>query len=111
MKYRIANVILGGLVCLTLTRAQDIEGIVVVKHTLTKRKVTAAAGQYDRGASVQLGSAESEDRLEFERTHTVIYLDGQLPSPPITAAIEQKGRQFLPDLLVIPSGSIVSFPN
>jgi hypothetical protein len=112
MENRIAKVIFGGLVCLTLTRAQGIEGTVVVKHTLTKRKVTAAAGQYDRGATVQLGSTESEeDRLAFERTHTVIYLEGQLPSPPITAAIEQKGRQFLPDLLVIPSGSSVSFPN
>jgi plastocyanin len=111
MEYRIANVILGGLVCLTLTRAQDIQGTVVVKHTLTKRKVTAAAGQYDRGVSVQLDSSEGEDRLAFERTHTVIYLEEQLPSPPITAAIEQKNKQFLPDLLVIPWGSSVSFPN
>jgi plastocyanin len=111
MQHRIARVILGGFLCLTLTRGQDIEGTVVVKHTLTQRKVTAAAGQYDRGASVQLGSTESEDRLAFERTHTVIYLEGQLPSPPITAAIDQKNRQFLPDILVIPSGSSVSFPN
>jgi plastocyanin len=111
MEHRIAKVILGVFLCLALARAQDIEGSVVIKRVLTKRKVTAAAGQYDRGASVQLGSSESEDRLAFERTHTAIYLEGQLPSPPVIATIEQKNRQFLPDLLVIPSGSSVSFPN
>jgi plastocyanin len=111
MEHRILKVVFGALACLALTRAGDIEGTVVVKHTLTKRKVTAAAGQYDRGASVQLGSTEGEDRLAFERTHVVIYLEGQLPSEPVAAAIEQKDRQFLPDLLVIPAGSSVSFPN
>ena len=105
----ISKVILGGLVCLTLTRAQDIVGTVIVKHTLTKRKVTAPAGQYDRGASVQLGSTENEDRLTFERTHVAIYLEGQLPCAPIRATIDQKDRQFVPDLLVIPAGSSVSF--
>ncbi len=111
MEYRIAKGLLGGLVCLTLIRASDIEGTVIVKHTLTKRKVTPDAGSYDRGAAVQLGSPENIDPLAFERTHTVIYLEGQLPSPQTTAAIEQKNRQFLPDLVVIPSGSSVSFPN
>jgi plastocyanin len=111
MEHRIAKVILGGLVCLALAWAQDIEGTVIVKRTLTKRKVTASAGQYDRGSSVQLGSTESEDRLAFERSHVVIYLEGELPTPPITANIQQKDRQFLPDLVVIPPGSSVSFPN
>jgi plastocyanin len=111
MKHRVAWVTLGGLVCLTLAQAQDIQGTVIVKRTLTKRKVTASAGQYDRGSSVQLGSSESEDRLAFERSHVVIYLEGEVPAPPITAAIEQKDRQFLPDLVVIPPGSSVSFPN
>lgn len=111
MAHRIAKVMLAALACLTVAQAQDIEGIVVVKRTLTKRKVTASAPQYDRGPSVQLGSIESEDRLAFERSHVVIYLEGELPAPPITAAIEQKDRQFLPDLVVIPRGSSVSFPN
>jgi plastocyanin len=111
MENRMSKMIFAGLVCLVLTRAGDIEGTVVVKHTLTKRKVTAAAGEYDRGTPVPLGSTESEDRLAFERTHTVIYLEGQGPASQTTAAIEQKDRQFLPDLLVIPSGSSVSFPN
>jgi plastocyanin len=109
--HRIATMILGGVVCLTLAQAEDVDGTVIVKRALTKRKVTAPAGQYDRGAAVQLGSTASQDTLAFERSHVVIYLEGQRPSPPVTAAIEQKGRQFVPDLVVIPAGSSVSFPN
>ena len=111
MQHCISKLIFGGVLCLGLTRAGDIEGSVVIHRTLTKRKVTVAAGQYDRGASVHLGSAETEDRLAFERTHVVIYLEGQHASPPVTASIEQKERQFSPDVLVIPSGSSISFPN
>lgn len=111
MEHRISKLMLGGVVCFTLTGAEGIEGTVVIKHTLTKRKVTAVARQYERGVSVRLGSAGSADRLAFERTHVVIYLEGQRPSPPMTTAIEQKDRQFLPDVLVIPSGSNVAFPN
>jgi plastocyanin len=111
MQHCISKLIFGGVLCLGLTRAGDIEGNVVIHRTLTKRKVTVAAGQYDRGASVHLGSAETEDRLAFERTHVVIYLEGQHASPPVTASIEQKERQFSPDVLVIPSGSSISFPN
>lgn len=36
--------------------AADIEGNIVVKHELTKRKVTTAAASYERGAAVELRS-------------------------------------------------------
>jgi plastocyanin len=113
----ISKSVLGGLVCLstTLTSAGDIDGTIVIKHTLTKRKVTAAAGQYQRGAAVPLGSVPAEDRLAFERSHVVIYLDGQPDSSqdpaPVSSSIEQKDRQFVPDVLVLPAGSSISFPN
>jgi hypothetical protein len=37
-------------------KAADIEGTVLIKHTLTKRHVTAAASSYQRGAAVPLGT-------------------------------------------------------
>lgn len=111
MKRRVSMLIFGGALSLSLAPAGDIEGAVTIQHTLTRRKVTLPAGQYDRGASVQLGSTGTDDRLAFERTHVVIYLEGDHASPPVKASIEQKERQFLPDLVVIPSGSTVSFPN
>src|SRR6185436_10878889 len=49
--------------------------------------------------------------LAAERTRVVIYLEGQLPSMPVTATIEQRNRRFIPDTVVIPAGSAVSFPN
>ena len=35
----------------------------------------------------------------------------KLPSHPLTATLEQEYRRFLPDVLVVPVGSTVSFPN
>jgi plastocyanin len=95
----------------TVLQAADIEGTIVIKHKLTKRHVTAAAGAYSRGAAVPLGSDAPVDALEFERSRVVIFLEGRLPSSPVTATMEQKNRRFLPDLLVVPAGSTVGFPN
>ena len=96
-------------------RGANVEGTVVIKRKLTKRKVTSAAGSYDRGVAVDLhtdqGAGQGDDPLAFERSRVVVYLDGGRPSRPVTATLEQKNRQFFPDTLVIPAGSSVSFPN
>ena len=52
-----------------------------------------------------------DDPLRFERTHVVVYLEGRSSSAPVTATLEQKNRRFTEDLLVVPAGSTVSFPN
>jgi plastocyanin len=92
-------------------RAADIEGTVTIMRRLTKPKVTAAANSYARGMAVALHSDISKDVLAFERSHVVVYLEGALPSAPLAGAMEQKDRQFIPDMLVLPVGSTVSFPN
>jgi plastocyanin len=102
-------------VCASLWGA-DIRGTVVIHRTLTKRKVTVSATSYDRGALTPVESQSSEDPLVFERRHVAIYLEdtaaagvgaNSLPTP----VMEQRNRQFVPDLAVIPAGSAVSFPN
>jgi plastocyanin len=61
---------------------------------------------------VELGTDPVQDPLAYERSHVVVYLEGaNLPSRVITATMEQKNRRFIPDLVVIPVGSTVSFPN
>ncbi|SRR5579884_35558 len=90
--------------------AADIEGTVVVKQKLTKRKITTSAALYQRGVAVEI-RPDDEDPLAFERSRVVIYLEGQLPSEAITATMRQQNRRFVPDMLVIPVGSAVSFPN
>jgi plastocyanin len=97
-----------------------IHGTVVVKRRLTKRKVTLQAEDYQRGTAVGLESDSGSDALAFEKSHVAIYLEGVqpaktgVPRPPLTTpplTMEQKNRTFVPDLLVIPAGSAVSFPN
>lgn len=100
------------LACAFSVEASDIEGSIVIRHKLTKKKVTLNAGAYDRGVAVSLSTDRVEDPLSFEREHVAIFLEGDSPvaggSPRV---LEQKNRQFLPDLLVVPAGSTVSFPN
>jgi plastocyanin len=108
---RILTAVLMFGLSLVPVRAADIEGQVVIKRKLTKPNVTAAARSYERGISVELGPGQEEDPLAVERTRVVIYLEGELPSAPVTATLEQRNRRFVPDTLVIPAGSAISFPN
>lgn len=108
------------LVCLVLTvvlgdagsaHAGTIDGTVVIRRRLTKRRVTPAVGAYDRGTEVALKKDSPEDDLAFERERVVVYLEGDLASAKIVAKMAQENRRFVPDTLVIPAGSTVSFPN
>ena len=111
MAARIFTGLLLLLVAAPLTRSADIEGAVIIRHKLTKRKVTASVSSYQRGMAVEPGAPDVTDPLAFERAHVAIYLEGQAVGKPTTATIEQNHRQFLPDMLVISAGSTVSFPN
>ena len=99
------------LVALCTLQAADINGTVIIKRKLSNRTITAAANSYQRGAAVQLGSDADKDPLNYERQHVVIYLEEPLAPKPTSAVMEQKNRRFVPDLLVVPAGSIVSLPN
>jgi plastocyanin len=95
---------------------QDITGTILIKKKLTKRSVTASVSVYQRGTVVKLGQDAEEDPLVYERSHVVIYLEGPGPTgndPAVraTLSMQQIDRRFSPDLLVVPMGSTVSFPN
>ncbi len=96
--------------------AENITGAILIKKKLTRRSVTPAVSVYQRGATVQLGEDTPADPLAFERSRVVIYLEGPAPAgalPAVTPVpqVAQLDRRFSPDLLVIPAGSTVSFPN
>jgi plastocyanin len=112
----IAGTILTGLVTLTSLAGADIQGTVTIQRKLTPRNVTPAAGLYQRGPAVALHSDTKEDALDYERSHVVVYLEGQprgasITAAPLSAVMDQQDRRFSPDLVVIPAGSQVSFPN
>jgi plastocyanin len=103
-------------------RAASIEGTIVVKKKLTKRRVTAQVPMYERGPAVEFSADSEEDPLAFERARVAVYLEGQLPAQPpanalqvpaaaVLQVMEQTNRRFLPELLVVQAGSKVSFPN
>jgi len=97
-------------------QAQNITGTIRIEKKLTKRRVTPSVSIYQRGTSVELGKDAEEDPLDFERSRVVIYLEGPGPAgidsaSSTTFKIQQLNRRFTPDLLVVPVGSTVSFPN
>ena len=110
-KYHVLTASLMVLVGLATSHATDLEGTVTVKRRLTKLKVTTPASVYDRGIAVQLPPDSKQDVLSLERSRVVIYVEGELQSKPLMGTMEQKNRQFVSDLLVLPVGSTVSFPN
>ena len=96
--------------------AQDVTGTIEIERKLTKRSVTAPILMYQRGAVVQLGKASPETTLDFERSRVVVYLEGANlsnagPSSVSNSAMQQVNREFDPDLIVVPVGGTVAFPN
>jgi plastocyanin len=105
-----------GLCALTVgAGAQEISGTVLIKKKLTRRNVTAAVSVYQRGTAVKLGKDAEEDPIAYEMSRVVVYLEGPVgvATEPSNAQqqIQQLDRRFLPDLVVVPAGSTVSFPN
>jgi plastocyanin len=97
-----------------LLAAADVHGTITIERKLTRHNVTASAGMYQRGVAVELGADPEEDPLAFERSHVAVYIDGPQSSASVEiakASIEQRDRRFVPDLVVVPAGSTVSFPN
>jgi len=94
--------------------AEKIQGTVVIKKKLTKRRVTAEVPMYQRGAGVALAADPEQDPVASERARVAIWLDGPItkdaPSG-VSAKLDQTNRRFSPELLVIQAGSKVSFPN
>jgi plastocyanin len=95
--------------------AQNITGTILIKKRLTRRNVTPSVPVYQRGIPVKLGKDADDDPLAYERSRVVIYLEG--PASPdaevanMAPQVQQLDRRFAPDLVVVPVGSTVSFPN
>ena len=90
---------------------ETISGTILIQRKLTKHSVTSSVSLYQRGSTVQLNSDTAQNPIDFERSHVVVWIEGEGPSHPAEASIEQIGRRFVPDLVVIPVGSSVAFPN
>jgi plastocyanin len=104
------RILAGLLAVLVPAMGADVTGQVVITHRLTKKKVQL--GVYNlRGTALPVEQTETSAGSEFDRT--VVLLEGAKSTqvPPQTVTIEQHNTRFEPDLVVIPVGSTVQFPN
>jgi plastocyanin len=87
----------------------ELSGRVVITRKLSKKQVTLPVYQLRGAVPAAVDGTESGN----EASNVVVFLEGQLPPPDKTvrAALEQQGKRFEPQLVVIPVGSTVSFPN
>jgi plastocyanin len=83
---------------------------VTITQGLTKKRVTLPAYQL-RGAPVKAPQRTSASVDELSRV--AIYLEGPdlRAGTPLHLEMKQQNRQFEPDILVVPAGSTIVFPN
>jgi plastocyanin len=97
--------------------AADITGTITVKQKLTRPSVTAPVSMYERGPAVELGEDAESDPLAAEKARVVIWVEGPareaatVPAASAPASMRQINRRFDPDIVVVPMGSSVTFPN
>jgi plastocyanin len=110
---RLIAVMIGGLIAGTTipaAAAQEIQGQLAITRTLTKQRVVLPAYTL-RGVSPHQHEVAPSPVNEWERV--VIYLESDKApaAAKLTATLNQTGQRFDPELLVVPVGSAVSFPN
>lgn len=94
--------------------AGDVHGHAVVTKRLSKKALSPIVYNL-RGTATPLAPPDSEPVNEFD--HMVVILEPSKearpfpPKPPVTEALDQQGARFEPDLIVVPVGSSVQFPN
>jgi plastocyanin len=93
----------------------SISGHVVITKVLTKKRITLPS--YDmRGVAVNSESPNkpaSIDPTVDELSRVIIYLEGPglKSAAPLQETLTQKNRHFDPEIVAVPVGSSVSFPN
>ena len=96
----------------TLASAQtsDVSGRIRVTSTLTKRRISVPQ-VYDRTAALPVANPEPPDVAQ-ELRRVIVYVDSPLlAARPLQAVMDQHQRRFEPEVLAVPVGSTVTFPN
>lgn len=104
-----------GLTILPLVYAQtgEITGRIRVTSKLTRKRLSIPQ-IYDRTSALagESPAAAPDIEVEAELRRVVVYLDSAgLPARPARAVMDQRQRRFEPDVIAVPVGSTVVFPN
>jgi plastocyanin len=90
-------------------QAGDVSGHAIITKRLTKKALSPIVYNL-RGTAPPVAPA-AESTSEFDRM-VVILEGGSLPSkPPVKAVLEQRNMRFEPEIVIVPVGSTVEFPN
>ncbi|MGA8027219.1 MAG: hypothetical protein WB992_08730 [Bryobacteraceae bacterium] len=90
--------------------ASEVSGRITIEKSAIRRTVPLAV--YDlRGMAIPEDASGRRSADEFQRV--AIWLESSAPSTaaPVNVKMQQRNRHFEPELLVIPVGSRVDFPN
>jgi len=91
-------------------RASEISGKITFDKKLSKK--TVASAPYDlRGVAVPDDSSIGHSSSEFDRIAVWLESASAPVAAPLVATLQQRNRHFEPELLIIPVGSTVLFPN
>src|SRR5579862_9090287 len=92
----------------------DVHGHALITKRLSKKALSPIVYNL-RGTAAPIAPADTEPLNEFDRMVVILEerKDGakQQPKPPVTEILNQEGARFQPDLIAVPVGSTVEFPN
>lgn len=90
--------------------ASEISGKITLEKKVLKKTVAGAV--YDlRGVAVPDDVSDPRSSNEFDKIAVWIDSPALATTPPVVATLEQRNKRFEPDLLIVPIGSTVNFPN
>lgn len=101
------------LACLQPVSASEVCGKILIQEKANRKLVAPVV--YDlRGASVPEKFSSHDNNTAFQRVAVWLEPNGRTednPNAPVTARMQQHNRRFEPELLIVPVGSAVEFPN
>jgi plastocyanin len=100
--------VLGILILSLPVMAGDVTVHALITKRLTKKALSPIVYNL-RGTAPSAAAPVTES--EFDRMVVILEGTSAAPKPPVTATLEQQDSRFEPDLIVVPVGSTVQFPN
>lgn len=111
---KLAGAVSGLLLLAVHALAGDVHGHALITKRLSKKALSPIVYNL-RGTAAPFGARDAEPVNEFDRMVVILEMEkggsDLPPRTPVTEELNQQGARFEPDLIVVPVGSTVRFPN
>jgi plastocyanin len=111
---KLAYLVSGLLLFSFLALGADVHGRALVTKRLSKKALSPIVYNL-RGTATPPAPRDTDPVNEFDRMVVILEPNKDTakrpPLPPVTEMLDQQGARFQPDLIVVPVGSTVEFPN